>query len=146
MACGKMINSVLASCVGTGTNSRVGARVIWACHREAPERCILFYPHLRTTMILILAILAATRASPPGLQSPPLVSLNQLHAPPPPPSCDDSNGCRSLGDIVRSCIITIFYAPGSLCTPISQVPMRDGPRSHGDVRDLCFLPFWCQRL
>jgi hypothetical protein len=71
-------------------------------------------------MILILAILAATRASPTGLLPPPLVSLDQLHIP--QSSCDDPNGCRSLGDIIRSCIITIF-----LCTWVSIHPNIPSP-------------------
>ncbi|KAH9961925.1 hypothetical protein BC827DRAFT_1130865 [Russula dissimulans] len=64
--------------------------------------------HLRTTMIIILAILAATRAYPAGIQSSPALSLVQLQAP--GSSCDDPNGCRSLGDIIRNCIrVDTFY-------------------------------------
>jgi hypothetical protein len=71
-------------------------------------------------MILILAILAATRASPLDLQSPPAISLENLQAP--GPSCDDPNGCRSLGDIIRSCILTIL-----LCTWVSMHPNIPSP-------------------
>jgi len=71
-------------------------------------------------MIIILAILAATRASPIGLRSPPVVSLDQLQAP--GPSCDDPNGCRSLADIIRSCVITIL-----LCTWVSMHPNIPSP-------------------
>ncbi|KAH9961903.1 hypothetical protein BC827DRAFT_1341506 [Russula dissimulans] len=71
-------------------------------------------------MILILAILAVTRATPLGLRSPPVVSLDQLQSP--GPSCDDPNGCRSLGDIIRSCILTIL-----LCTYVSMHPNIPSP-------------------
>jgi len=73
-------------------------------------------------MILILAILAVTRASPLGLSSPSLavVSRDQLQAS--GPSCDDLNGCRSLGDIIRSCILTIL-----LCTWGSMHPNIPSP-------------------
>ena len=77
-------------------------------------------PPLRTTMILILAILSATRASPLGLRSPPILSLDNLQAT--GPSCDDPNGCRSLGDIIRSCILTIL-----LCTWVSMHPNIPSP-------------------
>jgi hypothetical protein len=71
-------------------------------------------------MILILAILAATRASPLSLTSPPVVSLDQVQVP--GPSCDDPNGCRSLEDIIRSCILTIL-----LCTWVSMHPNIPSP-------------------
>ncbi|KAH9959108.1 hypothetical protein BC827DRAFT_1269111 [Russula dissimulans] len=64
-------------------------------------------------MIVLLAILATTRAYPVGLQSPPILSLNQLQS----PSCNDLNNCRSLWDIIRSCALTIF-----LCTWVSVHP------------------------
>jgi len=71
-------------------------------------------------MIVILAVLAATRASPVGLRSPPILSLDQLQAH--GPSCDDPNGCRSLTDIIRSCALTIF-----LCTWVSMHPNIPSP-------------------
>jgi len=71
-------------------------------------------------MILILAILAATRASPVGQRLPSFLSLDQLQAP--RSSCDDPDGCRSLADIIRSCIITIF-----LCTWVSMHPNIPSP-------------------
>jgi len=71
-------------------------------------------------MIIILAVLAATRASPVGLQSPPTLSFDQLQAR--SASCDDPNGCRSLWDIIRSCIVTIL-----LCTWVSMHPNIPGP-------------------
>jgi len=74
----------------------------------------------RTTMIIILAILAASRASPVGLRSPPAASLDQFQAP--GPSCTDPNGCRSLTDIIRSCILTIL-----LCTWVSMHPNIPSP-------------------
>ncbi|KAH9959071.1 hypothetical protein BC827DRAFT_526503 [Russula dissimulans] len=69
-------------------------------------------------MIVLLAILAATRAYPIGLQSPPIQSLDQLHS----ASCDDPNNCRSLWDIIRSCALTIF-----LCTWVSVHPNIPSP-------------------
>jgi len=76
--------------------------------------------YLRTTMIIILAILAASRASPVGLRSPPVASLDQFQAS--GPSCTDPNGCRSLTDIIRSCILTIL-----LCTWVSMHPNIPSP-------------------
>jgi hypothetical protein len=64
-------------------------------------------------MIVLLAILAATRAYPVGLQSPPIPSLDQLHS----ASCDDPNNFRLLWDIIHSCALTIF-----LCTWVSVHP------------------------
>ncbi|KAH9959115.1 hypothetical protein BC827DRAFT_1344270 [Russula dissimulans] len=69
-------------------------------------------------MIVLLAILAATRAYPVGLQSSPILSLNRL----PSPSCNDPNNCRSLWDIIRSCALTIF-----LCTWVSVHPNIPSP-------------------
>ena len=71
-------------------------------------------------MIFILAVLAATRASPVGLLSPPPVSRDQLQTS--GPFCDDPNGCRSLGDILRSCIATVL-----LCTWVSVHPNIPSP-------------------
>ncbi|KAH9961084.1 hypothetical protein BC827DRAFT_1376455 [Russula dissimulans] len=70
-------------------------------------------------MIIILAILAATRAYPVGLQSPPVLSLDLDQ--PQSPSCNDLN-CRSLWDIIRSCVLTIF-----LCTWVSVHPNIPSP-------------------
>jgi hypothetical protein len=85
--------------------------------RDSPR---LLFSHLRTTMLFILAILAATRASPFGFPSPPIFSQDQLQVT--QPSCDDPNGCRSLGDIIRSCIVTIL-----LCTWVSMHPNIPSP-------------------
>jgi len=71
-------------------------------------------------MILILAILAATRASPLGLSSPPLFSRDILQVS--GPSCDDPDGCRSLWDIIRNCLLTVF-----LCTWVSLHPNIPSP-------------------
>ncbi|KAI9507069.1 hypothetical protein F5148DRAFT_999850 [Russula earlei] len=71
-------------------------------------------------MIVLLAILAATRASPIVQTSPPLVSLDQVHAH--APSCDDPHGCRSLWDIFRSCTLTIL-----LCVWVSVHPNIPSP-------------------
>ncbi|KAI9450525.1 hypothetical protein F5148DRAFT_987015 [Russula earlei] len=71
-------------------------------------------------MIVILAILAATRAFPLGQTSPPQVSPDQFHAR--ALSCDDPDGCRSLWDIIRSCAITIL-----LCTWVSVHPNIPSP-------------------
>jgi len=75
---------------------------------------------LRTTMLVILAILAATRASPFDLPSPPVPSQDHLQLT--QPSCDDPNGRRSLGDIIRSSIVTIL-----LCTWVSMHPNIPSP-------------------
>ncbi|KAH9952765.1 hypothetical protein BC827DRAFT_1274197 [Russula dissimulans] len=69
-------------------------------------------------MIILLAILAATRAYPVGLQSPPVLARDQLQS----PSCNDLYNCRSLWDIIRSCAVTIF-----LCTWVSVHPNIPGP-------------------
>jgi hypothetical protein len=69
-------------------------------------------------MIIILAILAAARASPLGQPSPPLVSRNIFHQ----PACPGSDGCRSLWDIIRSCVFTIL-----LCTWASVHPNIPSP-------------------
>ncbi|KAH9959089.1 hypothetical protein BC827DRAFT_1135304 [Russula dissimulans] len=69
-------------------------------------------------MIVLLAILAATRAYPVGLQSSPVLSLDQLHS----ASCNDLNNCRSLWDIIRSCALTIF-----LCIWVSVHPNIPSP-------------------
>ncbi|KAI9462136.1 hypothetical protein F5148DRAFT_233524 [Russula earlei] len=71
-------------------------------------------------MLIILAILAATRAFPLGQSSPPLVSPNQFQ--PRSPSCDDPDGCRSLWHIIWSCAVTIL-----LCTWVSVHPNIPGP-------------------
>jgi len=74
-------------------------------------------------MLVILAILVATRASPFGLRSPPtIVPQNQLQITELSESCNDPHGCRSLGDIVRSCIVTIL-----LCTWVSMHPNIPSP-------------------
>ncbi|KAI9455368.1 hypothetical protein F5148DRAFT_1288265 [Russula earlei] len=75
---------------------------------------------LTTTMIVILAVLAATSASPFGQSSPPHLSLRQLQAR--APSCDDPRGCRSLWDIIWSCTVTIL-----LCTWVSVHPNISSP-------------------
>ncbi|KAI9508289.1 hypothetical protein F5148DRAFT_979998 [Russula earlei] len=69
-------------------------------------------------MIVILAILAATRAFPVGQTSPPLVSIDQLQ----PRSCNDPQGGRSLWDIIWSCAVTLF-----LCTWVSIHPNIPSP-------------------
>ncbi|KAI9439388.1 hypothetical protein F5148DRAFT_862447 [Russula earlei] len=71
-------------------------------------------------MIVLLAILAATRASPLGQTSPPHASLRQFQAR--APSCDDPHGCRSLWDIIWSCAVTIL-----LCTWVSVHPNIPSP-------------------
>jgi len=77
-------------------------------------------PHPCTAMLVILALLAATRASPFGPRSPPIVSHDHLQVI--EASCDDPDGCRSLGDIIRSCIVTIL-----LCTWVSMHPNIPSP-------------------
>jgi hypothetical protein len=69
-------------------------------------------------MIILLAIYAAARASPVGVPSVPFVSLSHHQA----SSCDDPEGGRSLGDIIRSCVLTIL-----LCTWVSVHPNIPSP-------------------
>ncbi|KAI9457145.1 hypothetical protein F5148DRAFT_984224 [Russula earlei] len=71
-------------------------------------------------MIAILAILAATRASPVPQSSPPHLSLDQFRAR--ASSCDDPRGCRSLWDIIWSCAVTI-----QLCVWVSVHPNIPSP-------------------
>jgi hypothetical protein len=87
-------------------------------HRRCHIPPTSLHPHLRTNMIVLLAILAATRAYPVSLQSPPVLSLDLLHSTP----CNDLNNCRSLWDIIRSCALTIF-----LCTWVSVHPNIPSP-------------------
>jgi hypothetical protein len=74
-------------------------------------------------MIIILAILAATRASPHGLPLP-LISRDQLQ----PPSCGDPDGCRSLWDIIRSCVLTILLCTWAAVHPNIPSPDERWPR------------------
>ena len=87
--------------------------------KKMPRLSSSSFSHFRT-MIVIFAILAATGASPLDLPSPPVVSRDRLQVP--GPSCNDLNGCRSLRDIIRSCIVTIF-----LCTWVSMHPNIPSP-------------------
>jgi len=82
--------------------------------------------HLRTTMIFILAILAATLASPASLQPSPLVSRYQPQIS--GPSCDDLNECRSLADILRSCVFTILLCIWVFIHPNIPSPDERWPR------------------
>jgi hypothetical protein len=107
--------TISAHVIQPWVNTRRGSAAYIA---HPPQR--LPPPHPRTAMLFILAILAATRASPFGPKSLPIVSQNQLQVT--QPSCDDSNGCRSLGDIIRSCIVTIL-----LCTWVSMHPNIPSP-------------------
>ncbi|KAH9962583.1 hypothetical protein BC827DRAFT_1266825 [Russula dissimulans] len=74
-------------------------------------------------MIIILAILAATRASPLDISSP-LVSRNQ----PQPSSCSDPLGRRSLWDIIRSCVVTILLCTWAAVHPNIPSPDERWPR------------------
>ncbi|KAI9508453.1 hypothetical protein F5148DRAFT_905941 [Russula earlei] len=71
-------------------------------------------------MIVILAILSATRATPVPQSSPPHLSLDQFRAR--AASCDDPRGCRSLWDILWSCAVTIL-----LCIWVSVHPNIPSP-------------------
>ncbi|KAI9507954.1 hypothetical protein F5148DRAFT_1200842, partial [Russula earlei] len=71
-------------------------------------------------MILILDMLAASRASPVNQTPPQTISIDRFHAR--APSCDDPHGCRSLWDIIWSCAATI-----SLCTWVSVHPNIPSP-------------------
>ena len=70
-------------------------------------------------MLIALAILSAVRASPTiGLREPsPIITVSQAAA-----ACSDPNGCRSLWEIVWSCVFTIL-----LCTWVSVHPNIPGP-------------------
>jgi hypothetical protein len=83
------------------------------------SRVLLPLHHLSTAMIFILAILAATRATPLAIPSP-LV----LRGEPQAPSCIDPQGspCRSLWNIIHSSLLTIF-----LCTWASVHPNIPSP-------------------
>ena len=77
----------------------------------------IILPALLTTMIVFLAILVAIRAFPVSLRGAPVFSLDQLQT----PICD-INGCRSLGDIIKSCVVTVL-----LCTWFSAHPNIPSP-------------------
>jgi hypothetical protein len=66
-------------------------------------------------MLVLLAILAVARALPTKEPSP--ISVASTGA-----SCSDPNGCRTLWDIIRSCLFTMF-----LCTWVSVHPNIPGP-------------------
>jgi hypothetical protein len=74
-------------------------------------------------MIIILAILAATRASPLDISSP-LVPRTQLQ----PPSCSDPHSRRSLWDIIRSCVLTILLCTWAAVHPNVPSPDERWPR------------------
>ncbi|KAI9452255.1 hypothetical protein F5148DRAFT_1003373, partial [Russula earlei] len=92
------------------------------CHFEDshyPLPCSCPAPSPPSIMIAILAILAATRASPNPQSSPPHLSLDQFRA---RASCDDPRGCRSLWDIIWSCAVTVL-----LCVWVSVHPNIPSP-------------------
>ncbi|KAI9509150.1 hypothetical protein F5148DRAFT_978758 [Russula earlei] len=68
-------------------------------------------------MIVLISILAATRASPVAQSTPPLDQF-QARA----PFCDELSGHRSLWDIIWSCAVTIL-----LCTWVSVHPNIPSP-------------------
>jgi hypothetical protein len=67
-------------------------------------------------MLVALAILGAVRAFPMTQAPPPIVTTAQAA------SCVDGNTCRTLWEIVRSCLFTIL-----LCTWVSVHPNIPGP-------------------
>ncbi|KAI9507934.1 hypothetical protein F5148DRAFT_980647 [Russula earlei] len=77
-------------------------------------------------MIVVLAILAATRASPVGEHSTRVVTLDQLQAR--SSSCDDPEGCRSLWDIIRSCAVIILLCTWFAVHPNIPSPNEKWPR------------------
>jgi hypothetical protein len=87
-------------------------------YRRYLSSCVLIPSHLCTTMIILLAILAATRACPVDLRGSPDIPLTRLQS----PSCDDTKGCRSVLDIIHSCGATLL-----LCTWASVHPNIPGP-------------------
>jgi hypothetical protein len=68
-------------------------------------------------MLIPLALLGVVRAYPIGLESFPVVAVAEVF------SCVDPDGCRTLWDIVRSCLFTII-----LCTWVSVHPNIPGPK------------------
>ena len=110
---------VLSEYTAFNWDSEAGALFIQDCRTLPPS---LPSSHVHITMIIILAVLAATRASPVGLLSPHLVSLDRRQTVGPGSSCDDPDGCRSLADIIRSCVLTIL-----LCTWVSMHPNIPSP-------------------
>ncbi|KAI9511203.1 hypothetical protein F5148DRAFT_1373939 [Russula earlei] len=83
-------------------------------------------------MIIVFAILAATRAYPVGQSSPPNLaeSLHQFQAR--APLCDDPQGCRSLWDIIWSCTVTILLCSWASVHP--NIPSPDDRRTKVVVR------------
>jgi hypothetical protein len=67
-------------------------------------------------MLIALAILGAVQASPISRESFPIITVAQAA------SCVDPNGCRTLWNIVWSCLVTIL-----LCTWVSVHPNIPGP-------------------
>jgi hypothetical protein len=67
-------------------------------------------------MLVALAILGAVQASPINREPFPIITVAQAA------SCVDPNGCRTLWNIVWSCLSTIF-----LCTWVSVHPNIPGP-------------------
>jgi hypothetical protein len=66
-------------------------------------------------MLVALAILGAVRASPTS-QQPSFITAAEAA------SCVDPNGCRTLWNIIWSCLFTMF-----LCTWVSVHPNIPGP-------------------
>ncbi|KAI9513409.1 hypothetical protein F5148DRAFT_971918 [Russula earlei] len=75
-------------------------------------------------MIFVLAILAATRASPLDQISPPLVTRDQFQG----RSCDNPSGCRSLWDIIWSCAVTLLLCTWASVHPNIPSPHERWPR------------------
>jgi hypothetical protein len=67
-------------------------------------------------MLTALAILGAVQASPISRERVPIITVAQAA------SCVDPNGCRSLWNIIWSCLFTIL-----LCTWVSVHPNIPGP-------------------
>ncbi|KAH9957231.1 hypothetical protein BC827DRAFT_716006 [Russula dissimulans] len=103
------------------TCSKSASWPIPSTHVSSPvilRRPVFSIALIHVTMIILLAILAATHASPVSIPSAPFISLNQRRA----SSCDNPDGCRSLGDIIRGCILTMI-----LCTWVSVHPNIPSP-------------------
>jgi hypothetical protein len=67
-------------------------------------------------MLIALAILGAVRASPASREPSPIVTVAQAA------SCVDLHGCRTLWNIIWSCLFTLL-----LCTWVSVHPNIPGP-------------------
>jgi len=138
LAC-NLMSAFASRCFGGKSIPKILGAHFTHCHASASWQCLgstannynpplptaapHIFLHICTTMIIILAILAAIRASPLGPPSP-LVLRDQLQ----PPPCSDPHGCRSLWDIIRSCGFTIFLCTWAAVHPNIPSPDERWPK------------------